>query len=160
MATPIIEAVSTHEQIIQAAVQRIQGLNLKRIGDNVKGGMFIKGLSQTSSFPIVLVMKNGNEMVEGGTNLSDDIRYPVVVMILDRIAPEDQTDDDDWTLWRQVIRKAFIMQRLAGVPTVYKTEYAGGEVVNVDAMASVDWMKLIGTLAFGFVCRELRNTNP
>ena len=161
VSTPTVSAVSTHEQIIQAVVQVIQALELVEIGENVIGGSNPGALlKQVNGFPCVLVCKTGQETNDGGTNLSDDISYPVVVMIFSRRPPEDTSDDDNWSLWRQVIRKAFISQRLSGVSSVYVCRYDGGEVINPDAMEAMQWARLVGTLAFRFICRELRNTNP
>jgi hypothetical protein len=155
-----ITAVSTHEQIIQGVVDTIKGLALSGIEDNVVGGDIPDALLIVASYPVVLVAKNGNESNAGGTNASDDILYPFVIIIIDKFPPEDRGHDDIRSLWRQVIRKKIIMQRLAGVPTVAWMAYDGGPVVNPDAMAQLKFQNVTGNMAFHARCRELRNTNP
>jgi hypothetical protein len=148
---------AVHEDIIQAAKTVCLALHLPQIDQNVYDqDSYAKALIQ---YPCLLLMGNGTEQVLGGTNLSDDIGYPVAVFFFDRRAPEDGSNKRVWKQWRQAVRNAFIMQRLAGVDLVYKTLWEPGAIIDPAAMKAVEYQAMVGSMTLRFVTRELRGAN-
>lgn len=65
-----------------------------------------------------------------GTNLRDDIEYPVIVTILRADNQDLESDLNLGLLWREKINQAFRQQRLPGVPSVYKVRIQPGPVTD------------------------------
>lgn len=158
-------ATSVHGKIVAAAITTIQGLNLTGIASANVVELLSDQTLANLSFPSVVVAKNGTEQMTGGTNLSDDIAYPVVVFVMDRQAPEDVSKSDTWTLWRELIRNAFISQRLSGVTSSDGKELVNfcawepGAILDPSALKAAEYQHMKGIETFRFRTRELRGAN-
>ncbi len=92
--------------------------------------------------------------IAAGTNLRDDIAYPVVVSIIDRCDPTFTAPLPTYRLWRERIFRALRYQRLAGLPEVYTVVPLPGSMA--------DWPKadayhyFVSELEFEAVSRESR----
>lgn len=103
--------------LLTAVKTTIQGLNLTGIADdNVVvqlvadweggAGATVPGL------PAVLIAPMGAETVSVATNISDDISYPIGVIIMSAENRDQSTHRDRNLQWRESIRLAFSQQRL------------------------------------------------
>jgi hypothetical protein len=132
---------SLHEQLQQAALERVKLLDLPLIGQNVvRIKMPEESRIQNLDLPACVLMTFGEqeEYPNTGTNARDDTTFPIHVVLLSN----DLTSGDDaWpTLCRQMIRRAFRSQRLA-VTGHYTTEIGPGPVVDI----AVEGRKLQGS---------------
>lgn len=71
-----------------------------------------------ADFPVVWISTDGvRETVEAGLNATNDIGYPVRVLIVDRHELRDKSRlRERYEPWREAIIEAFLDKRLAGVP--------------------------------------------
>lgn len=151
--TDATEAV--HERCLDAVQARIQGLALSGIPS---AQVYVRKVPWTreTTFPCVQIAPIGAEKIPraGGTNLRDDIEYPVLVVIVDKDDQKQQTNRDRDLLWRQRIIKAFRNQRLPGVSEVHQC------VVEPQAInPPKDWIEQsawVSAVRFNFVTREAR----
>jgi hypothetical protein len=88
-----------------------------------------------------------------GVNDQDDVGYPVVVVLVDKLNNDSAANMTRDLLWRERISRAFRFQRLAGVPEIYNSAIQPDVVVHPDAYAHG---LLVSTLLFRFVSREDR----
>lgn len=120
--------MTLHNSILDAAVNVIIGLNLPRIGNNV-----VKALAPFAAphmFPVAMVTPNGTKTIQGGTNRSDYVWFPVAVFIFDSRAAELQTSLDETLTWQEALFDAFRNRKLPGIPEVHN--------VVVDPMPVID----------------------
>lgn len=115
---------STHYQCVESAHARILLLTLPGLSND---DIQIRKLpidreweDGTFNYPGIIVSSMGAESQspQQGTNVRDDIEYPVFVSIL---AAENQdlvANHDRYLIWRQRINKAFRQQKLPGVSCV------------------------------------------
>lgn len=150
--------------ILEAVQTTIQGLDLTDIADaNVQlGKVFPESPGCVPGLPGILLLpvREGGNSGAAGTNASDDIEYQVAVWIFAADCPgagiNTQTQNLDRGLyWRELIRKAFINQRLSGAPTVWTCRVDHTSVTDRPA-----WIKdntWIGGLILRFISRERRS---
>lgn len=98
------------------------------VGDDEEGnGPNVPG------FPCVICCYEGGEAVDpsAGTNLRDDVVYPVSVVILSS-ENRSNTNRERNLKWRQQIRRAFHHQRLSGVTAghAWKCEVRPGAIAD------------------------------
>ncbi len=105
------------------------------------------------ALPACLIAPLGAEQYEGILTSQDDVGYPVVVAILDKLQGDPQSNMNRDLLWRQKIAKAFRFQRLPGSPAVINAKPMPGPVVDPGAFES---HYLASVLAFSFTSREGR----
>jgi len=143
---------SIYYNILSGVLSAIQGLDLTDMpAANIKL-IKVENFRETvePGLPGVLVfpISSENIAIDEGTTCSDDVGYPVGVLILDADRQDTSTglpeDADDGTqdqafrydqklLWRQQIRNEFINQRLSlpsSMPSVYRCTIEPGEVVR------------------------------
>lgn len=110
--------------------------------------------NMTPEPPAVLVAPFASEdYPQTGVNDEDDVGYPVVVVMVDKLNNESAANMTRDLLWREQISRVFRFQRLAGVPEIYNTLIQPDVVVHPDAYAHG---LLVSTLLFRFVSREER----
>lgn len=84
--------------------------------------------------PCCLVAPFGSEQYSAGYfNSTDEVVYPVIVVLIDKLNSDSRLNITRDLLWRQRIQRAFRRQRLAGVASVGYTEPQPDAVVNPDA---------------------------
>lgn len=121
--------------------------------------------------PGILIAPGNTENIPttGGTNIRDDIGYPVEVMMFDAHRqqsfdnlpvdaeeghPDQEYHFDDRLQWRDTIRKLFIRQRLTGVDTVFTCEVE--PLAIVDANEFLKRNLWVSALVLRFWSREAR----
>jgi hypothetical protein len=110
---------------------------------------------KTKVLPCVVVSEVGlGETLPGGTNVRDDVGYPVVVSIIDRCAPDYTTPMPTYRLWRERIHRGLRRQRLPGVQDVYDIQPQPGPIS--DWPKSEDYQYFVSALTFRFIAREPR----
>ncbi len=115
---------SIEKRCMDAVVTRLRLLNFvgDTANDNPGANIFEKFWpdESTTLFPCIFVTFEGEREIEkGGTNVRDDILYPVRVSLYDLKPASWDRPLNKFTLWRQQIYRAFREQRLPGVPEVY-----------------------------------------
>jgi hypothetical protein len=132
---------ATHNQCLIAVVARLKligldGINNDDIVDKTlptdRGTNF-----QLNGTTTIVVSPPGTEgQSDGaGTNVRDDIVYPVTITIL-RADNQSEVKRPQGLLWRQQINKAFRQQHLPGVPCVYRVRISPGPIVDQRAFWS------------------------
>jgi len=107
---------AVHEQCLQAVKTAITGLGLS----GLTGGVVIQTAPNAAlvALPCVIVTTEGErETFTEGTNVRDDVTYPVRVWIAVREG-ERETFRPTYLRWREQIARAFHHQPLAGVAEV------------------------------------------
>lgn len=150
-------ADSIHKNILDGFQDVIQALSLTGLdSDQVYVGWDVD--VQKVKFPAVFVSPVGTEQLLPGTNRSEDIGYPIAVMILDRHPIDNPSNMDAAILWRESIRQAFINQRPAAVlslaPTLVTVRYQPGLIASAAVLPGYEL--LVQPMAFIAVSRETR----
>jgi hypothetical protein len=128
------------EQIIKAVVSRLQVMNFQ--GTAASAG----GIAPSSIYDQVVPIDKGfvlpalavtlegtKETIVAATNQRDDYGWLVNVAILDDsavLAGDYKSARGKYLRWRQQISRAFMSQRLAGVPDVFNCKVEPAVVVN------------------------------
>jgi len=131
---------STHYQILEAVQSRIIAVNLDEVGANV----LIRKIptergndDSTYSYPVIMVSPMGTEQLRGGTNLRDDVGYPVLISILAKNNQDlTETNLNKFLLWRERLSAAFRgdqQLQLTGLQ-VHKTNVEAGPVLSPTAV--------------------------
>jgi hypothetical protein len=128
---------SIHYRCLLAVQARIQGLLLEGIAAENVVLQKLPFLETNASLPRILLSHLGKEDVssEPGTNLRDDIGYPVVVSIIAADNLDQQQNASQYLLWRERISQAFRHQRLAEVPEVWTCRIEPRQVTTSDAFS-------------------------
>jgi hypothetical protein len=95
-------------------------------------GIHVHGLPDENvvKFPCVILWFSDPEQILGGTNLRDDVGYPIRVGLMDRKLTALSTVPE-WALsYRQRMMRASRFQRLAGVPEIYTTAVSPELVID------------------------------
>jgi hypothetical protein len=128
------QTTSVHYRCLTAVQQRIQGLSLSGISS---AQVVIKFLGRewpdVDNPPNVMVVPYGKEGQPGLLAGRDDIEYPVVVLIFDKLNQDYTSNLARDLLWRQQIFRALRHQRLVGVPEVITVTAEPDFVVNLEA---------------------------
>lgn len=107
------------------------------------------------AYPVVILTpENTAETTEGSMNLTDDIGYPVRVMIADKQEHYDHDALPDYELWRQKIADRFRNKQLASMPSnvICRIEWDG--IINPNLPK---FMYAVSELVVRGVCREPNN---
>lgn len=133
---------STHYLILEAVQSRIIALNLDEVGANV----LIRKIptergndDSTYGYPVIMVSPMGTEQLRGGTNVRDDVGYPVMISVLAKNNQDlTETNLNKYLLWRERISAAFRgdqqLQLQPGGIQVHKTNVEPGPVLSPTAV--------------------------
>lgn len=116
-------ADSVHHAILTAAQTALRALDLTGLEDDSivllsTPADSLKYLpirtTESALLPAILVSPFGVEQLSQteGTNVSDDIGYPVHIAILDSHKQDQQTDLEQWLEWRELAIDQFVHNRL------------------------------------------------
>lgn len=153
-------AGSVHYQCLVAAQARIRGLELPGIADDSVLTRKLPldrqiGPDFKPKLPCVLLTPMGVEQMNprAGTNVRDDVGYPVLCSILSADNQKLELTDDRELKWRERIARAFRNQRLPGVSEVYTTVVEPTSIIVPDG-----WLKNVWAqgLILRFISREVR----
>jgi hypothetical protein len=150
---------SIHTRCLTAAQARIRLLGLEGLANAavvVEKLPLTRNLATDVGLPAILLSPQRSAMPPGdGTNVLDDVRYDVLVTVVDRDNQEPtlQANLDRHLLWRQQIARAFRNQRLPGVP-----EIINAEVEQADALVEEAWKRelMTSSVLLRFTSRETR----
>lgn len=111
---------SVYTNILNAVCSEIQSLQLEGISpaNVVIGKVPTDRQGLLPSLPGILIAPFGSSTIVGGSNLRDDIAYPVLIALLQASNTSQTENRDRALLWSESISRAFRNQRLADVPTV------------------------------------------
>jgi hypothetical protein len=106
-------------RLVDAVVDKLKLLSLDQIGNDV----FIRNSFDDPNvkYPSVVVVRDATpDLYTGGTNVRDDVEYPIQVIFLDVSDMRDNAPVERWDLWKERSERAFRNQRIAGVSEVIK----------------------------------------
>lgn len=144
------------ERCRDAIVQRIGDLPLR--GD-IATRVYKQKLPDVAGIelPAILVTLEGcSEDVALFDTSYDETTLPVAVHILDRQAMRDQTDQDQWTHWREVISWAFRARVLPGVSEVWRMDVRAMPVLDAQAALGNAYQFAKGSLTVRCRCLTAR----
>jgi hypothetical protein len=128
---------SVHYRALLAAQARIQSLSLEGISS---AHIIVRKLATDKDigsglaveYPAIVLAQLGieNQPPGGGTNLRDDVEYPVLIAILAADNRDLVANQGRYLKWREQINRAFRNQRLTGVPEVYTVRVQPGPIVS------------------------------
>lgn len=147
---------SVWERCVVAVKDTIDGLTLDGIDSTrTLAAWWPKILkNMTPQPPAILVAPFASEDYPNiGVNDEDDVGYPVIVVMVDKLNNDSAANMTRDLLWREQISRVFRFQRLAGVNEIYNSQIQPDVVVHPDAYANG---LLVSTLLFRFVSREPR----
>lgn len=147
--TTILNAVQS--QIIGMSLTGMTDANVLRMKVPVNRA---QDLPRDNPYPCILIAPYGAEEPVDGTNESDDIKYPVLIVILAADQNEQDFELDKYFTWREQIRQKFHYKRLTGCTTVYQGEVFPQAIVEASAWFTE--AKFISSLLVKFTSRELR----
>lgn len=156
LVSPVVLRVVTdgslalHSRILDAVVSRIDLMGLDGIVQVRRVDHDAKATLDTPS--VIVSTLSQTEQTRGGTNAQDDTGFPAYVVFVDR-HQDDQTRKDRLILWRQQVRRAFVSQRLDGVPEVMTCELEPDQVIAIET-SIVSYQ--FSAMTLRFVCREPR----
>lgn len=112
-------------------------------------------LPASPSFPCILIGPAGQESLDpnGGTNVRDDITYPINVAMYTLDNQDQRANFDRNLYWRESIRKKLHNTRLTDVPTCLRVRVTPGVTVDPKAW---DANKYISVLQVNVMSREPR----
>lgn len=153
-------AQSVHWRCLNAVVNSVRAMQLA--GLQASSVMLLKVPTAVSlgvaevPLPSVLVSPYGPEHMNRlqGTNVRDDVEYPVLVSIVDRDNQDPAANNlAQYLDWRQAIARAFRNQSLPAVPEVIGCWVEPNAVVQPES-----WMKgfFHSSLLLWFISREPR----
>lgn len=140
------------DQIMESSIARIQLLNDPWIGNRVYKQ--VQPSEVNIAMPCCIVSLAGLlETDEGGTNIRDDVGYPLRVDLVDRASPDDKRIIPLVTKARQSIQRAFRQQRLPGVPETYVCRVEPAPIYDPELPA---YQIALSSFVLRFVAREVR----
>lgn len=155
---PLVDptARSVWERCAVAVKDVIDGLNLSGIDTSHSlvewWPKILRGMSPAP--PCVLVAPfSAEDYPNTGVNDQDDVGYPVLVVLVDKLNNDSAANMTRDLLWREKVSRVFRFQRLAGVPEVYNSDIRPDVVVHPDAYANG---LLVSSILLRFISRESR----
>ncbi len=149
--------MSVLEQIITNVKSEIQGLSLTDIEDE---RIFIQKKPSTRGFnseyfPAILIAPVGNAKTDPtqGTNLRDEIIYPIGVFILDNDNQDQNINRNKYFTWYETILKKFRTPGLAGVDSVVNSYVTPGTIVDDSWFETGEYL---AGMILGFISWETR----
>lgn len=106
-------------RLVDAVVDKLKLLDLDQIGDDV----FVRNSFDDPNvkYPSVVVVRDATpDLYTGGTNVRDDVEYPIQVIFLDVSDMRDNAPTARWDLWKERSERAFRNQRIAGASEVIR----------------------------------------
>lgn len=130
---------SVHYRCLDAVRARILLCNLEDLAD---ASVVIRQLPSDRGFddgtydlPGIVISQIGveNQSPSEGTNIRDDVQYPVTITILAGGNQDLVTNQEKYLKWREQINRALRNQRLTGVDEVYKVTVTPGPITSPNA---------------------------
>ena len=148
---------SIYQQILEAVVTKLKALPLGGIAED---SIILRKIPTNREFdrglltlPGIIVSPWRGESETGGTNLRDDVVYPVIVDLVQKSNEDQEENLPRFLLWRERILKAFRHQRLSGVDEVMTCSVEVLSVFNTSVFAKgYDHSAIV----LKFTSRELR----
>ncbi len=119
---------SVHDRSADAIVAKLLTLSMPLINGRIYKQMLPD--ENVVEFPCVIVHYNKGEQYLGGTNIRDDIGYPLSVLICDRKLTNLGTMPGWITSYRQRMQRALRNVKLVGVPEIYNVLIEPDAVVD------------------------------
>lgn len=145
---------SAYGVILNKVVSDIQGLSLTGIAGTsvVRRRVATDRKQDMPALPGILVSPTGRiQHNNEGSNLRDDITYPVLVLFV-QAGNQEQDNDDNYLTWHETVRKKFIHQPL-GVECVYTCDIDPRDTYHIPSwLQNLD----VGGIVFRFKNREVR----
>ena len=161
LQTTLAGTSSVYYSILAAVQTQIQALNLTGIANNV----ILKKLPTTEDFnvgatytwPASVVAPGVGQREqmyrEGSTNQSNDLGYPVSIVLLDNDNRSQTANFDRDLLWRQKIIRQFEHKALSGASDVYLCRVEPDTILQPAAWLNNVWASM---LTLRFFTRESR----
>lgn len=147
---------ATYTNILNAVKSTIQGLSLDGVASSniVIGKVPTDRVGLLAATPGILIAPFGSSSVVGGTNINDDISYPVLIAMLQTSNTDQAANRDRALTWSGRISSVFRKSRLSGVPTVYQCNLTSDTKFDSSAFftANVD----VNVIQLQFINREAR----
>ena len=130
---------SVHYRCLDAVRSRILLCNLEDLAD---ASVVIRQLPSDRGFddgtydlPGIVISQIGveNQNPAEGTNIRDDVQYPVTITILAGSNQDLVTNQEKYLKWREQINRALRNQRLTGVDEVYRVTVTPGPITSPNA---------------------------
>ena len=130
---------SVHYRCLGAVQAAILLCNLEDLAD---ASVVIRQLPSDRGFddgtydlPGIVISQIGveNQSPSEGTNIRDDVQYPVTITILAGGNQDLVTNQEKYLKWREQINRALRNQRLTGVDEVYKVTVTPGPITSPNA---------------------------
>lgn len=149
------------EQLLLAVQARIQGLLLEKMPNNHV--LILKVPTENPAdvpegdnpYPMTMIMPFGQEEEGTGTNIRDDIRYPILVMLIDADMKDQQLNRKRYLRWRQQVYRAFRNQPLVGVDATFSVKVQPQAILDPAAWYSSPG-RFISSLTIMCTNREVR----
>ncbi|ANS03311.1 hypothetical protein [uncultured Mediterranean phage uvDeep-CGR2-KM19-C37] len=149
---------SNYKTILNTVQTDIQGLSLSGISSTSIVQLKVPTDREVDfpALPGVLIAPFGAKRISptGGTNASDDIEYPIVIVTL-QAGDADQDDNIDRSLqWHETIIGNFVHKRLSSPTSIYTCFVDPRDVFNAAA-----WFNNYdaGGMVLRFLSREVRS---
>jgi hypothetical protein len=130
---------SVHYRCLDAVRSKILLCNLEDLAD---ASVVIRQLPSDRGFddgtydlPGIVISQIGveNQNPSEGTNIRDDVQYPVTITVLAAGNQDLVTNQEKYLKWREQINRALRNQRLTGVDEVYKVTVTPGPITSPNA---------------------------
>lgn len=130
---------SVHYRCLEAVRARILLCDLADLAD---ASVVIRQLPSDRGFddgtydlPGIVISQIGveNQSPAEGTNVRDDVQYPVTITILAGSNQDLVTNQEKYLKWREQINRALRNQRLTGVDEVYRITVTPGPITSPNA---------------------------
>ena len=130
---------SVHYRCLDAVRSRILLCDLEDLDD---ASVIIRQLPSDRGFddgeytlPGIVISQIGveNQSPAEGTNIRDDVQYPVTITILAAGNQDLVTSQEKYLKWREQINRALRNQRLTGVDEVYRVTVTPGPITSPNA---------------------------
>lgn len=145
---------AVHYAILQAVRLGIVSLSLTGLtGAKIMRRWLPRAWEAVDDPPCIFVCPVGAETYPVQMNSTDDVSYPVVVAIIDKLQGDASENLNRDLLWRERIEKLLRFQRLSGVPSVMFAESVPDQIIDSAAWAA---NYLLSVSMFRFVSRQLR----
>lgn len=143
---------------IDAVVSRLQLLTLSGIATTrIIALPDIGNTAGVADYPCCLVAREPVPHRYGaGTNIRDDVGYPIQVLFCESDGLGTQTDAGKWDLWRQQAERAFRFQRLIGVTESYLASDVEPLKILDPAFRPPIYDKVVSGFTIRAWCREVR----
>ena len=98
------------------------------------------------TYPCILIGPVGSETLDpnGGTNLRDDIVYPINIAMLDLDNQDQDANFDRNLFWREQIRQKLNNKRLDDVPSVIRVTVQPGVIVDPKMFDADKYCSILG----------------